>query len=138
MAGFLMTHFPICARRRSILAAMALLAAGLPAAGRAADATRGADLFDNYCGECHTTRAGGGSRSAPNLFGLMGRRTGTVEGFAYSDANRAAGWVWSPETLDTYLAAPKTAMPGTVMKFQGVKDPAERADIIAFLATLHG
>ncbi|MBB6251527.1 c-type cytochrome [Nitrospirillum iridis] len=117
-----------------VVAALSVL---LPAAGRAADAARGADLFDNYCSECHTTRAGGGSRSAPNLFELMGRRTGAVEGFAYSDANRNAGWVWSPDTLDPYLTAPKTAMPGTVMKFQGVKDPGERADLIAFLATLH-
>jgi cytochrome c len=67
----------------------------------------------------------------------VGRSTGTVLGFAYTDANRNAGWVWSPETLDRYLTAPKQAIPGTTMKFTGIKEERERADVIAFLLTLH-
>lgn len=126
--------------RRGHVAGLSLLlvamGADLPARA-AGDAARGAELFDNYCSECHTTREGGSSRSAPNLFGLIGRRTGMVAEFNYSDANRTAGWIWSAETLDPYLTAPKTAIPGTVMKFQGVKDAGERADLIAFLSSLH-
>lgn len=103
----------------------------------AADAKRGADLFADNCGDCHATREDGGNRKGPNLFGVVGRKTGSIAGFEYSDANKAAGWVWTVEQLDTYLTAPKTAMPGTVMKFKGDPDPQERADIIAFLTTLH-
>lgn len=125
--------------RNGIAGLVLLLGAAAPAlpAKAAGDVARGADLFDNYCSECHTTRDGGSSRSAPNLFGLIGRHPGSVKEFNYSDANRSADWIWSAETLDPYLAAPKTAMPGTVMKFQGVKSAGERADLIAFLLSLH-
>lgn len=103
---------------------------------RAADSQNGALLFDNYCSDCHAARAGAVSRKGPNLFGVVGRKTASVPGFDYSDAHKAAGWVWTAENLNRYIADPRAATPGTTMKFKGAFDPAERADIIAYLATL--
>jgi cytochrome c len=117
------------------LAAAAILAAAPARAG--GDPKRGADLFADNCGDCHSVKEGGGNRKGPNLFGVIGRKSGTVAGFDYSDANKAKDWVWTPERLEPYLASPKTVVPGTIMKFKGDPDPKERADIIAFLLTLH-
>ncbi|HEY9550102.1 MAG TPA: cytochrome c family protein, partial [Kiloniellaceae bacterium] len=67
--------------------------------------------------------------------GLLGRPAGAVADFrGYSSALRESGIVWSVESLDRFLAAPLEAVPGTRMGYAGVKDPQERADLIAFLA----
>ncbi len=113
-----------------------LLTALAGQAARAADAARGADSFDDQCGDCHTATQGGKNGHGPNLFGIIGRRAGTVAGFDYSDANKNSGVVWSATILDPYLTAPNVAMPGTAMRYKGMPDPDVRADIIAFLATL--
>jgi cytochrome c len=74
--------------------------------------------------------------TGPSLFGVMGRKTGSEAGFKYSTANQNANITWSPETLDKYLEAPRTVIPGTIMTYAGLKDPAKRADLIAYLGTL--
>jgi cytochrome c len=132
MGRFLMRHTSVlCA---ALAAAAVLAATPVRAAG---DAKRGADLFADNCGDCHSVKEGGGNRKGPNLFGVIGRKSGTVPGFDYSDANKAKDWIWTPERLEPYLASPKSVVPGTIMKFKGDPDPKERADIIAFLLTLH-
>lgn len=68
----------------------------------------------------------------PNLHGLFGRKAGSVQGFAYSKAMKASGIVWDAKTLDRYLAAPTTTVPGTRMVAK-VGDPARRAALIAYL-----
>ncbi|KAL0508693.1 LOW QUALITY PROTEIN: putative Cytochrome c [Leishmania shawi] len=73
----------------------------------------------------------------PNLFGIVNRKSGTIEGFAYSKANADSGVIWTPEVLDVYLENPKKFMPGTKMSFAGIKKPQERADVIAYLETLN-
>jgi cytochrome c len=103
----------------------------------AGDPKRGSELFADNCGDCHSVKEGGINRKGPNLFGVVGRKSGSVPGFDYSDANKAKDWIWTPERLEPYLAAPKAVVPGTIMKFKGDPDPQERADIIAFLMTLH-
>jgi cytochrome c len=60
-----------------------------------------------------------------------------VPGFAYSAANRQSGLTWDPATLDRYLTSPRQVVPGTLMTFAGLHDPAQRAAVIAYLATLH-
>jgi cytochrome c len=75
----------------------------------------------------------------PSLHDVVGRTTGTVEGFKYSDAMLEAGGeghVWSPEELSVYLENPKEAMPGNKMTFPGLKKPEERADLIAYLVSV--
>ena len=100
------------------------------------DAARGEKLFKGRAAQCHTSNQGGANGVGPNLWGLVGRHSGTVEGFAYSKANAESGVVWTPEVLDVYLENPKKFMPGTKMSFAGIKKPQERADVIAYLETL--
>ena len=123
--------------RAPILRAGALGALLLGAPAMAADAARGAKLFDTECADCHTVGKGGANRKGPNLFGILGRPSGQIEGYKYSDANRTAGVTWDAATLTKYLAAPKKAMPGTAMRFAGFDDAKDIGDVIAYLSTLH-
>lgn len=91
------------------------------------------------CQACHTFGEGEGNRAGPALYGVVGRVIGTHEGFNYSEVMRehaAAGDTWTYEALDAFLETPRTNMPGTKMGFPGVKAPQERADLLAYLATL--
>lgn len=86
------------------------------------------------CLACHSPDR---NRTGPKHCGLFGRVSGTAPGYdAYSEAMRDAAITWNAETLDRFLAAPLTAVPGTTMGFAGVPDETERADLIAYLATL--
>ena len=93
---------------------------------------RGRVLFQRQCGACHQfaqPRNGIG----PTLQGAIGRAAGTVEGFNYSPALKASGIIWTPETLNSYLAGPTAMVRGTRMT-QRVADEQQRRDIIEFLA----
>ena len=105
-------------------------------AGRAAADTpaddayaRGARVYER-CAACHALES---DRTGPRHCGLFGRRAGSVPGFSYSPAMRRAGFVWNERTLDRFLRSPVTAVPGTSMGYDGVKDDAERQDLIVFL-----
>jgi cytochrome c len=101
----------------------------------AADPAAGQAVFKSACGLCHSPQAGR-NLTGPSLFGVMGRKTGSEAGFKYSTANQNANITWSPETLDKYLESPRAVIPGTIMTYAGLKDPAKRADLIAYLGTL--
>ncbi len=93
----------------------------------------GADVFDTYCSDCHSVSPKGTNRKGPTLYRVMGRRAGTIAGFNYSAGMRASGIVWSPATLDAYLANPRaTIRDGKMTK--GLPKPGDRANVIAFLA----
>lgn len=87
------------------------------------------------CAACHALGPGQEDLAGPGLQGVVGRRAGSLPGFAYSDAMRAAGragLVWDRPTLERYLVDPEAVVPGTTMPFQG--GPAgERAAVIDFL-----
>jgi cytochrome c len=117
-----------------LLAGAATLAGAANA--RAQDARAGAQIFRAQCSICHSPQPGR-VVIGPSLFGVVGRHSGSVPGFHYSEANRRSGLTWDPPTLDRYLTKPGEVVPGTLMTFPGLKDPAQRADVIAFLATLH-
>ncbi len=117
----------------AIAAATSLLIA-LPAHAQNAEA--GQKAFKQQCGLCHDTAAGK-NRIGPSLFGVVGRKSGSVEGFHYSDANKNSGVTWDQATLDKYLTDPRAAVPGTTMTYAGVKNDEQRKDIIAYLSTLH-
>ncbi|KAF2741013.1 cytochrome c [Polyplosphaeria fusca] len=97
------------------------------------DAKKGANLFKTRCAQCHTLKAGEGNKIGPNLHGLFGRKTGQVEGFSYTDANKQKGITWDSNTLFEYLENPKKYIPGTKMAFGGLKKPKDRNDLITFL-----
>ena len=122
--------------RVPVLITSLLLATSSLAAHAAGDARRGADVFDNECSDCHTATAKGGNGKGPALFGILGRNAGSVPGYDYSDANKASHFVWTAEQLEAYLPNPKGAMPGTKIRYSGIKDAGERADVIAFLQSL--
>jgi cytochrome c len=111
-----------------ILAAMATRSAA------AADVEAGKTAFKK-CALCHTTEAGK-NKIGPSLFGIVGRKSATLENFNYSEAMKKFDHTWDEEALDTYLADPRATVPGTKMIFPGIKDKTERDDVIAYLETL--
>jgi cytochrome c len=109
---------------------------GIAAQAQAQDVSTGERVFKADCGICHSPQPGR-NLVGPSLFNVVNRRSGEIAGFHYSDANRNSGLVWNATTLDRYLSAPRELVPGTKMTFPGVKDAQQRADLIAYLATLH-
>jgi cytochrome c len=96
------------------------------------DPQRGAQVFRN-CAACHSLEPGR-NMTGPTLSGVVGRKAGSLSSFErYSPALKKSGVVWNQETLDGYLKSPAQFIPGNRMTFAGVKDPAARADLIAFL-----
>jgi cytochrome c len=118
--------------------AIALLTAGAanPALAQAAgDAEAGETVFKK-CRACHDVGPEAKNKVGPLLNGIIGRKSGTVEGFAYSEANLAAGaagLVWTEAEMLKYLEAPLTYMPKNKMAFAGLKDEQDRRDIVAYL-----
>jgi cytochrome c len=100
----------------------------------AADVEAGKVAFKK-CALCHTAEPGK-NKIGPSLFGVVGRKPGSVDNFSYSEAMKNFDHTWDAETLDTYLADPRTVVPGTKMIFPGIKDKTEREDVIAYLETL--
>jgi len=115
--------------------AAALLAGLWPMHGHAADPAAGQSVFITQCGVCHSPLPGK-NMVGPSLFGVIGRESGSVEGFHYSAANKGAGITWNADVLDRYLTSPREVVPGTIMTYAGLKDDAKRADVIAYLETL--
>lgn len=109
---------------------------GLSSHARAGDVAAGEAVFKQQCTACHSAAAGK-NLIGPSLAGIVGRRSGSVEGFHYSNSNKAANVTWTESELDLYIMAPKTVVAGTTMTYPGLKDGTKRANLIAYLATLH-
>jgi cytochrome c len=100
-----------------------------------ANPERGSKIF-LQCQACHVASEGAGHTVGPNLWGVIGRPVGSVEGFDYSQSLRAIGGAWDFETLSRYLFEPAAMAPQGRMVFGGVKRAEDRADLIAYLQTL--
>jgi cytochrome c len=87
------------------------------------------------CAIGHSAEAGK-NKVGPSLFSIVGHKSGSVAGYNYSDAMKNFNQAWTRETLDAYLANPSAVVPGTKMIFPGIKDRAERANLIGYLERL--
>ncbi|WP_319824926.1 cytochrome c family protein [Thalassovita sp.] len=99
-----------------------------------ADVEAGAKVFGK-CKACHKIEDGANA-TGPYLFGIVDRAVGAADGFAYSGALTAVAETWTAENLNGFLENPKGFAPGTKMSFAGLKKVGDRADLIAYLATL--
>jgi len=111
-----------------------VLFVGLAAsAASAQDVTKGEHVFATQCKACHTLVRGGSTNAGPNLYRIFGRKSGTGQGYGYSEVMRRFGIEWNDTTMASYLRDPKSDMPGTKMVFAGMKNPGQMADLIAYL-----
>ena len=125
----------MCHRICVLLALVLGLAWTQPAAAQPGDAENGKDLF-KVCRPCHQVGPGARNGIGPTLNGIVGSKAGTIAGFTYSEANKDAGTkglVWTEDTLFKYLENPAAFMPGNKMTYAGIKDEADRRDLIAYL-----
>lgn len=135
MAGFVAARLTRGTGRLALVALVA--AAATPGIAQMDDAalTEARQLFTNACATCHTAGKGEPNRQGPNLHGVVGRKAGTVPGFAYSSALKDADLVWDEASLDPWLENAQGFRKGTIMVYRQ-RDPERRAKLIAYLKTL--
>lgn len=123
--------------RRAIgfLCAMICWAGAIAPAPAMADGRAGAAVFASKCAACHSNHRGV-TLVGPSLAGVFGRKAGALKDFPYSPAMRASPIVWGADTLDAFIAQPRRIIPGITMTAPGIADATQRADLIAYLATL--
>jgi cytochrome c len=128
-------HHPKMHTPRWLLAMLISLGClhGLPAS--AGENENGKEEFEEACNVCHSLEPGK-TRVGPSLAGVVGRKAGSLPGFAYSEAMKNSGLTWTPEVLDTYLTAPAKLLPGVTMAFPGEADATMRKALIEYLATV--
>jgi cytochrome c len=112
----------------AVITSMAAASAAL-----AQDVAAGKSSF-NKCMACHAVGEGAKNKVGPELNGIDGRKSGTAEGYSYSDANKNSGITWNKEQFLDYIKDPKAKIPGTKMIFAGIKNEKEANDLWAFLS----
>ena len=130
-----MTRRPILLAAAIALGVLCQTHAGAqaPAAG---DPAKGQAIFAGNCETCHTAAQTSADSTTLSLFGIVGRKSGSIADFSYSPAMQNAAITWTPQKLNAYIENPPAVVPGNIMYFPGLPDPAQRADLIAYLATL--
>ncbi|MEO6784196.1 MAG: c-type cytochrome [Bradyrhizobium sp.] len=93
----------------------------------------GDSIFRSQCSQCHILKAGSSDRPGPSLHGLFGSKAGRAPAYAYSTPMRESGVVWNDTTLDQYIAAPQSYIPGNTMSFPGIADKTARQRLVAYL-----
>jgi cytochrome c len=99
---------------------------------QAQDVAAGETVF-RQCRACHAVGPDARNLVGPALNGLEGRKSGTIEGYDYSEANKKAGITWNETSFKVYIKDPIARIPGTKMQFVGVKNDKDIADLWAFL-----
>ena len=100
----------------------------------AQDAAAGKTSF-NKCLACHAIGEGAKNKVGPELNGLDGRKSGTADGYSYSDANKNSGITWGKDVFLEYIKEPKAKIPGTKMVFAGIKNEKEAGDLWAYVSS---
>jgi cytochrome c len=116
---------------RTLVLVTAALAASINVA-KAQDAAAGEGVF-RQCRACHAIGPEARNLVGPVLNGLDGRKSGTIEGYSYSEPNKNSGITWSEASFKEYIVNPTARIPGTKMVFIGIKNEKEIANIWAFL-----
>lgn len=137
-------HMPDKPHIAVVDAAPAAASAAAPAAELApigpklkdANVDKGKALFQQQCFTCHTVDKGGANKVGPNLWGLVGRKKASHEGFSYSSALQSKGGDWSYEDINHMIVKPQGFVRGTKMAFAGLAKEQDRADVIAYLRTM--
>jgi len=116
---------------RTLFLTLCVLTASMgPALAQSAEA---GERVYAQCRACHQVGENAKNLVGPQLNGMFGRKTGTVEGYNYTDANKNANITWDEKTFSEYIVDPKGKIPGTKMAFAGLKNPQQVTDLIAFL-----
>jgi cytochrome c len=110
----------------------AAIVAGGVASASAQDVAAGERSFAK-CRACHQVGETARNGVGPMLNGLFGRKSGTIEGYNYSEANKNSGITWDEATFATYIQDPRARIPGTKMVFAGIKNEQEIKDLTAYL-----
>jgi cytochrome c len=85
------------------------------------------------CRACHQVGETAKNLVGPQLNGMFGRKSGTVDGYNYTDANKNSNITWDVKTFSEYIVDPRGKIPGTKMAFAGIKNPQQVEDLIAYL-----
>jgi cytochrome c len=115
-----------------VVIALAVLSVAAAGSGWAQDVEKGQNSFKK-CLPCHRIGPDAKNLVGPELNGLDGRKSGMVEGFNYSDANKNSGIVWNEASFKEYIKDPRAKIPGTKMTFAGIKNDDEINDLWAYL-----
>jgi cytochrome c len=119
--------------KKLILSVSVLVLAAASGTARAQDVAAGEASFKK-CLICHSIGEGAKNKVGPELNGLDGRKSGTVEGYSYSDANKNSGITWNEAEFKEYIKDPKAKVPGTKMTFAGIKSEKEINDLWAYVS----
>jgi cytochrome c len=117
-----------------LLSALTVSLVPLAAAHADGDVNAGKEIF-HRCAICHSPQQGV-NKVGPSLFGVVGRPSAGLSTYHYSDALQGLKTTWTPAELDKWLSDPQALAPGTKMVFPGLTEATDRANVIAYLATL--
>ena len=113
-----------------VIAGLLLISA--TSVANAQDLAAGEQSFKK-CLPCHAVGEDARNKVGPLLNGLEGRRSGTIEGFSYTEANKNAAITWNEESFKDYIKDPRAKIPGTKMIFAGIKNEKEQTDLWAYM-----
>src|ERR1700726_2776838 len=120
-------------RKLTLSALVVIASSAATSLALAQDVAAGKTSF-NKCMACHSIGEGAKNKVGRELNGLDGRKSGTAEGYSYSDANKNSGITWTEAEFKDYIKDPKAKIPGTKMAFAGIKIEKEVNDLWAFLS----
>ena len=113
-----------------VLASVVVIASS--ASAFAQDLTAGENSFKK-CLPCHRVGEGAKNLVGPELNGLEGRKSGSADGYSYTEANKNSGITWDEAVFKEYITNPRAKIPGTKMVFAGISSENERNNLWAYL-----
>jgi len=118
---------------KALIGFAAIAFASISTGASAADAARGAKIYEEQgCNGCHAPKE---ALVGPPHCGVVGRKAGMIEGYAYSETMKESGLTWDEKTLHQFIESPLSFLSGSNMGFAGLFDEKDRTDLIAFLKT---